>query len=60
MVFNMVLIRRGKRDHLLLGDGHPAWIAPKCEKCLRCLHYCPQFAIQHGPSTKKHGQYHHK
>ena len=41
-------------------DGKPMWAAPKCEKCLRCLHYCPKFAIQHGPKTKDHGQYHHR
>lgn len=41
-------------------DGKPVWVAPKCEKCLRCLHYCPKFAIQHGPRTNAHGQYHHK
>lgn len=40
-------------------DGRPAWTKPKCDKCLRCLHYCPKFAIQHGSKTKKHGQYHH-
>ena len=43
-----------------LRSGKPEWVTAKCEKCLRCLHYCPQFAIQHGPKTKAHGQYHHK
>ncbi len=42
-----------------MSGGKPTWIAAKCEKCLRCLHYCPKFAIQHGPRTRAHGQYHH-
>ena len=25
--------------------------------CLGCLHRCPEFAIQYGKNTKKHGQY---
>ena len=43
-----------------ISDGKPEWVVPRCEKCLRCLHHCPQFAIQHGPKTKHHGQYHHR
>ena len=43
-----------------ISDGKPDWVVSVCEKCLRCLHYCPQFAIQRGPKTKRHGQYHHK
>lgn len=37
--------------------GKPVWIKEKCVMCLGCLHHCPQFAIQYGKSTKKHGQY---
>ena len=52
--------RRCPAGAIQMRDGKPAWVAPKCEKCLRCLHYCPKFAIQHGPRTKAHGQYHHR
>ena len=37
----------------------PVWVKDKCSMCLGCLHCCPQFAIQRGENTKKHGQYIH-
>lgn len=40
------------------GD-RPVWVKDKCAMCLGCLHRCPQFAIQRGENTKKHGQYVH-
>lgn len=40
-------------------NGKPAWTKKNCAMCLRCLHYCPQFAIQYGENTKMHGQYHY-
>ena len=52
--------RRCPAGAIQMRDGKPSWVAPKCEKCRRCLHYCPKFAIQHGPRTKAHGQYHHR
>lgn len=38
-------------------DKHPVWVKDRCVMCLGCLHRCPQFAIQYGRNTKKHGQY---
>ncbi len=42
---------------ITLKDGKPTWTKDKCAICLRCLHQCPQFAIQYGHFTKKHGQF---
>lgn len=33
------------------------WKMERCVMCLRCLHRCPQFAIQYDNKTQKHGQY---
>ena len=38
-------------------DNKPSWIREQCTLCLGCLHRCPQFAIQYGRHTKKHGQF---
>lgn len=38
-------------------EGKPQWVLRQCSHCLRCLHRCPQFAIQFGKSTSKRGQY---
>lgn len=40
-----------------LENGRPVWTADKCAFCLGCLHRCPEFAIQFGGKTKKHGQF---
>lgn len=40
-------------------DGLPVWAKPECAACLRCLHYCPKFAISRGKRTAAHGQYKH-
>jgi ferredoxin len=37
--------------------GKPAWVKPKCDACLGCLHLCPKFAISRGHNTRRHGQY---
>ncbi len=39
-------------------DGKPVWTTKHCNFCLGCLHKCPQFAIQFGKNTAKHGQWH--
>lgn len=45
---------------IAIKDGKPVWFKEQCALCLRCLHFCPKFAIQYGNgSTKKHGQYHY-
>lgn len=38
-------------------DNHVEWVTERCVMCLRCLHRCPQFAIQYDNKTQKHGQY---
>jgi len=39
-------------------DKRPVWTKPECTLCFRCLHHCPNFAIQYGNGkTKQHGQY---
>lgn len=35
----------------------PVWIKNECVMCLRCLHLCPNFAIQYDNKTQNHGQY---
>ncbi len=41
-------------------SDRPVWVKEKCAMCLGCLHRCPQFAIQRGENTRKHGQYIHE
>lgn len=38
-------------------NKRPVWSKPQCIMCLGCLHRCPNFSIQYGKHTKKHGQY---
>lgn len=40
-------------------NGLPVWAKPECAACLRCLHFCPKFAISRGKRTAEHGQYKH-
>lgn len=47
-------------DAIEIQNDKPVWVKEKCAMCLGCLHRCPQFAIQRGENTKKHGQYIHK
>ena len=42
---------------LEIKDGKPVWTTKHCNFCLGCLHKCPQFAIQFGKNTAKHGQW---
>ena len=42
---------------IVCNEGYPVWIKEKCTLCLKCLHHCPQFAIQYGKHTLKHGQF---
>lgn len=37
--------------------GKPRWLG-HCEQCYACFHWCPQKAVQCGPSSKQH-RYHH-
>ena len=37
-------------------NGKPAW-GRQCYQCLRCIHECPQEAIQYGKGTEKRGRY---
>lgn len=37
-------------------EGHPVW-QHNCERCLACIHWCPQRAIQYGEKTIKRGRY---
>ena len=39
-----------------LMNGKPAW-GRQCYQCLRCIHECPQKAIQYGKGTEKRGRY---
>ncbi len=38
-------------------DGKPEWIKKSCANCLRCIHSCPQRAIQFGKATEKRNRY---
>lgn len=42
---------------ITMEDRHPRWTHAECTLCLKCLHHCPQFAIQYGAFTHKHGQF---
>lgn len=45
-------------SNIMLEDGKPKWLH-SCQKCLACIHYCPQRAIQYGKATIKRQRYHH-
>ena len=38
-------------------DGLPVWEGGHCTECLRCLHYCPHNASQHGKVTEGRRRY---
>lgn len=40
-------------------DNKPQWITDRCSMCFKCLHNCPEFAINYDNKTQKHGQYKH-
>ena len=39
-----------------LVNGRPTW-GKQCYQCLRCIHRCPQRAIQYGKDTETRGRY---
>jgi ferredoxin/protein involved in ribonucleotide reduction len=39
-------------------NGKPEW-QHKCQRCLACIHFCPQKAIQYGKKTIYRKRYHH-
>lgn len=41
---------------ITMENGTPKWAA-QCYQCLRCIHECPQKAIQYGKSTENKGRY---
>jgi ferredoxin len=43
--------------NIKLTDGKPQW-QHNCERCLACIHFCPQKAIQWKQKTVKKGRYH--
>lgn len=40
-----------------LVNGKPVWSGEHCTECLRCLHFCPQSASQHGKVTEGRKRY---
>ncbi len=38
-------------------NGKPVWVKKECTNCLRCIHSCPQKAIQFGKATEKRNRY---
>lgn len=48
--------RRCPVSAISLQNGKPVWAA-KCCQCLRCIHECPQQAIQYGKSTAGRRRY---
>lgn len=49
--------RKCPAEAIKMQAGRPVWVKDQCIMCLGCLHRCPQFSIQYGKNTKKHGQY---
>lgn len=45
-------------DNLGMSDHKPQW-QHHCEMCMRCIHICPQKAIQYKNGTMKKGRYRH-
>lgn len=41
---------------IVLVNGKPVW-GQRCYQCLRCIHQCPQRAIQYGKATETRGRY---
>lgn len=51
------LCRELSNKAITVNDDKIEWVTERCVMCLRCLHKCPQFAIQYKNMTRKHGQY---
>lgn len=45
-------------NNIKIVDGKPEW-QHKCQRCLACIHFCPQEAIQYGKKTIRRKRYHH-
>jgi len=44
-------------NNIILVDGKPQW-QHKCQRCLACIHWCPQKSIQWKQKTVNKGRYH--
>jgi Pyruvate/2-oxoacid:ferredoxin oxidoreductase delta subunit len=44
--------------NIRLVDGQPEW-QHRCQRCLACLHWCPELSIQYGKKTEDRQRYHH-
>lgn len=42
---------------ILISGGRPAWVKPKCVRCLGCLHRCPAQAIHWKTPEENRGRY---
>ncbi len=42
---------------ILIEDGKPRWVKEQCTLCLRCIHGCPERAIEYGRATKRRGRF---
>ncbi|MFX1340100.1 MAG: EFR1 family ferrodoxin [Promethearchaeota archaeon] len=45
-------------NNIRIVDGKPEW-QHRCQRCLACIHFCPQEAIQYGKKTVNRKRYHH-
>ena len=45
-------------NNIIMIDGKPVW-QHKCQRCLACIHFCPQKSIQYKKKTIKRKRYHH-
>jgi len=45
-------------NNIKIVDGIPEW-QHKCQRCLACIHFCTQEAIQYGKKTARRKRYHH-
>ena len=45
-------------NNIKIENCHPVW-QHHCERCLRCIQWCPNEAIQYGKETIARGRYHH-
>ena len=43
--------------NIKMADGKPEWLGLTCQRCLACLHLCPQKCVQFGEQTKKRSRY---
>ena len=45
-------------ENIKIVNSNPVW-QHNCERCLRCIQWCPTEAIQYGKETIGRGRYHH-